>query len=128
MFKTAHQLVLEAKTQITESNPAGVIERLKTANTLLLDVREPEEYTAGHLSGAINIPRGMLEFKISADPALQDLARPIILYCKTSGRAALAALSLKSMGFSNVVSLAGGYDGWVEAGHPVSKPSSVSFE
>lgn len=128
MFKTAHQLVQEAKARITESNAAGVIERLQTASSLLLDVREPEEYNAGHLAGAINIPRGMLEFRISADPAMQDLTRPIIVYCKTSGRAALAALSLESMGFANVVSLAGGYDGWVEAGQPVTKPDSLSFE
>lgn len=128
MFKSAQQLVQEAKQSVQEIPAAAVHDRLANGEALLLDVREPDEYRQGHLAGAINIPRGMLEFKISADPQLQKLSRPIIVYCKTSGRAALSVVAMQSMGFANVVSLAGGFDAWAAEGHPVAKPTPVSFE
>jgi rhodanese-related sulfurtransferase len=101
---------------------------MSAPNALLIDVREPDEYRQGHISGAINIPRGMLEFKISNEPSLQDLARPLLIYCKTSGRAALSVVALQTMGFTNTCSLAGGFDGWVAAGQAVSKPKDITFE
>lgn len=128
MFKSAQQLVQEAKQSVQEIPAAAVHDRLANGEALLLDVREPDEYRQGHLAGAINIPRGMLEFKISADPQLQNLSRPIIVYCKTSGRAALSVVAMQSMGFANVVSLAGGFDAWAAEGHPVAKPTPVAFE
>lgn len=128
MFKSAHELVLEAKKSIKESAAEDMKQRLPDASLLLLDVREPEEFVLGHIPGAVNIPRGMLEFAISGNPALQDLARPVAVYCKTSGRAALSAVALQSMGFQDVVSIAGGFDAWQAAGYPVDKPADVSFE
>lgn len=128
MFKSAHALVQEAKQSVKECPAAEIHERLERGGSLLIDVREPDEYRQGHLSGAINIPRGMLEFKISNEPALQDLARPIIVYCKTSGRAALSVVALQSMGFTNVISLAGGFDAWAGEGRPVAKPHDINFE
>lgn len=127
MFKSAHELVQEAKKSIKECAPEEMKPRLGDAS-LFLDVREPEEFARGHLPGAINIPRGMLEFAISGNPALQDLARPVVVYCKTSGRAALSAVALQTMGFRSVVSIAGGFDAWQVAGYPVNKPADVSFE
>lgn len=128
MFKPAHELVVEAKKSIIECTAADIHERVAQPGALLIDVREPEEYRQGHLAGAINIPRGLLEFKISSEPALQQVDRPLAVYCKTGGRSALAALALKSMGFEHVVSLAGGFDGWVAEGRAVSKPKEIAFE
>lgn len=95
---------------------------------LVLDVREPDEYRAGHLPGAVNIPRGLLEFKMSATPAYDARDLAIVLYCKTSGRAALAAQALKAMGYTNVSSIEGGFDAWAAAGKTVVKPDQPSFE
>lgn len=90
-------------------------------------MREPAEYATGHIEGAINIPRGVLEFEIRAsaeldnvtDPALAVRDRPLVLYCRSGGRAALAAESLGRMGFTRVVSLAGGIGAWREGGGAV---------
>ncbi|MBS1191678.1 MAG: hypothetical protein H6R10_3470 [Rhodocyclaceae bacterium] len=128
MLKTAHQLVQEAKVHIKEASPADIGNMMVAPDVLIIDVREPDEYRQGHLPGAINVPRGMLEFQISNEAALQNLTRPIIVYCKTSGRAALAALSMQTMGFRNVVSLAGGFVAWAAGNHPVDKPAEVAFD
>ena len=128
MLKSAHLLVQEAKKSVKECSAAEVQQRLSSAGTLLIDVREPDEYRQGHIAGAINIPRGMLEFKISNEPALQQLDRPLIVYCKTSGRAALSVVALQTMGFTNVTSLAGGFDAWAAGNLPVAKPREMSFE
>lgn len=128
MFKSAHELVLEAKRHICECTCDELQERNSSPIWLVIDVREPEEYAQGHIPGAINIPRGILEFKISNEPSLQDLAHPIIVYCKTSGRAALSVATLGKMGFKNVVSLKGGFDSWISDGRPTAQPKNMSFE
>lgn len=126
-MKQAHDLVMHAKQQIKEIDINTAEHELQNAD-IIIDVREPDEYQAGHLPGAINIPRGLLEFKLSADPSLEARDRAILLYCKTSGRAALAAVSMKEMGYLNVTSITGGYDAWHEAGKAVAKPTLPSFE
>ena len=88
---------------------------------------EESEFTAGHLPGAIHASRGMLEFRLSSTPALTPRDLKVVLYCKTSGRAALAATTMQEMGYLNVQSIAGGYDAWVAAGRPVVKPELPSF-
>lgn len=98
------------------------------AADIVIDVREPDEYAAGHLAGAINIPRGLLEFKLSSTPTLERRDLNVVLYCKTSGRAALAAVAMQSMGYLNVVSVAGGFEAWVAAGLPIVKPATPVFE
>ena len=96
MFKPAHELVLEARKSVNEYSPAAIHDQLTGApDTLLIDVRESDEYRQGHLPGSVNIPRGMLEFRISNEPQLQNLGRPIVVYCKTSGRAALLVCSIR---------------------------------
>ena len=126
-MKTAHDLVAAAKARVQEISVLDADQAIGEAD-LLLDVREADEYAAGHLSGAVHISRGMLEFKLSANPALQPRDLKIVLYCKTSGRAALSAVALHEMGYLNVQSLAGGFDAWVSAGKPVVKPQSPTFE
>lgn len=128
MLKTAHDLVMEAKKSIRECPVNEAPTAITMPNALLIDVREPDEYRQGHIAGAINIPRGLLEFRISNEPALQQPERPIVLYCKTSGRAALSAIALQQMGFTKVISLAGGFDAWLAAGHPVSQPRDLAFD
>lgn len=128
MFKSAHEFVLAAKQNIREIPLDQAQTALADGTSLLLDVREPAEYEQGHLTAALNLPRGMLEFMLSGNPALQDTARPVIVYCKTGGRAALAAQTLQAMGFAGVSSIAGGFDAWAAAGLPVVKPQEVSFE
>ncbi len=126
-MKSAHDLVLAAKSHIREISVGDAQSMLKSADAII-DVREPDEYAAGHLAGAINFPRGLLEFKLSGTPALEPRDLSVVLYCKTSGRAALAASAMQAMGYLNVVSIAGGYDAWVEAGKPVVKPVQPDFE
>lgn len=128
MFKSALALVSEAKQSVNESDPHEIQARLLEPECLIIDVREPDEYRQGHLAASINIPRGILEFRISSEPSLQRLERPIVLYCKTSGRAALSAVALQGMGFRNVSSLAGGFDAWAAAGLPIAKPRNITFE
>ena len=127
MLKTANDLVVAAKATITEISPEQA-RGLLGSSTLLIDVREPHEYQAGHLPGAVNLPRGMLEFMLPNQPGCQSADVPLMLYCKTSGRAALAAQSLQSLGYTDVKSMAGGFDAWAAAGLPVNKPGETSFD
>lgn len=125
-MKSALDLVASAKQQIIEIPVSQALEHIASAD-VLVDVREAEEFAAGHIPGAIHASRGMLEFKFSGDPALSNRDLKIVLYCKTSGRAALAAQSLKSMGYLHVKSIAGGIDAWQQAGQPVHKPAAPNF-
>lgn len=121
-MKSAHDLVSAAKNQITEVSLAQAEAACAQAE-ILIDVREPAEYAAGHLKGAISVPRGVLEFKIADLPAIKGADTDIVLYCKTSGRAALAAQSLAALGYQNVTSITGGYEAWVEADMPTVRPN-----
>jgi rhodanese-related sulfurtransferase len=126
-MKTAHDLVALAKSSIKEVSLADAPQAIQNAD-ILLDVREADEYASGHIPGAIHMSRGMLEFKLSGNPALSARDLKIVLYCKTSGRAALAAKALHEMGYQHVQSIGGGFDAWIEAGNPIAKPETVVFE
>ena len=126
-MKTAHDLVVDAKQNVNELAMAQAIEAVRHCD-VLIDVREGDEYAQGHLPGAVHMSRGMLEFKLSANPQLQSRDLKVVLYCKTSGRAALCAKAMQDMGYLNVTSIAGGIDAWVAAGQPVVKPHQPSFE
>lgn len=126
-MKTAHDLVAAARGRIHEIDPDAAAAALNEAD-VVIDVREADEYAAGHIAGAINIPRGLLEFRLSSTAELDSQALRVVLYCKTSGRAALSAVAMADMGYLNVQSIAGGYDAWVAAGKPVMKPAVPSFE
>ena len=126
-MKTAHDLVTEAKALVHEVSLEQAEEAIRSADALI-DVREADEYQAGHLPGAIHISRGLLEFKLSSTPALDSRNLKVLVYCKTSGRAALAARALQDMGYLHVQSIAGGFDAWTAAGKPVVSPASPSFD
>ena len=120
---TAPQLVATVRGMIEEISP-DELERRVAAGAILLDVREPAEFAEGHVAGATNIPRGVLEFKVEAHPAMVCIAapelalrdRPVVVYCLSGGRAALAAQSLQGIGFNAVASLAGGIQAWRDSG------------
>lgn len=106
-----HQLVSEAKKEIKEIDAAELKRMQQTRDNIkLIDVREPDEVAQGTIAGAVTLPRGQLEHKIDAITA--DKEAEIVCYCGGGGRSALAAQSLKRMGFKNVMSLAGGYKAW----------------
>jgi len=124
-------LVAQAKKLIQEIKPDVLREHLDD-DLVIIDVREGGEYNQGSIPGAINVPRGILEFELSRHPALNcdphpvvsKPEQPIYLYCRSGGRSALAAATLQSMGFTNVWSLAGGFDAWTSQNHPVARSSA----
>jgi rhodanese-related sulfurtransferase len=124
----ASQIVAEARKAIPEITVAQAREELdKGQDSLLLDVREPAEWEKGYIPGAVLAPRGMLEWY--ADPitpyAKAELTTKkdalIIVACASGGRSLLAAQALRSMGYANVVSLAGGFNEWSKQGFPVEE-------
>ncbi len=126
-MKTAHDLVAAAKSGIKEVELADATQAIQDAD-VLLDVRETDEYASGHIPGAIHISRGLLEFKLSNDPSFSARDMKIVLYCKNSGRAALASKALHEMGYLHVQSISGGFDAWAAAGEPIAKPEAIKFE
>ena len=126
MAFTPHDLVVEAKSQIREVSTADA-QALMTKR-IIIDVREYDEFAAGHLPGAINIPRGVLEFKIGTVAECIDKAKPYLIYCRTSGRAALSSVQLQKIGYSDVISMGGGFEVWNTEGRPTEKPEPINFE
>lgn len=126
-MKTAHDLVTAARARIHEINLQDADAAISNAD-LLIDVREADEFHAGHIPGAINIPRGLLEFKLSNQPELAQRDQKLVLYCKNSGRAALAACSLKDMGYLHVLSIEGGFEAWSAANKAINTPQLPAFD
>jgi rhodanese-related sulfurtransferase len=117
--KTFQQLCDEAKSRIHEVSTEAVEERLQDRDSLILiDVREQDEYRAGHLPGALGIGRGVLEYHIA--DVVPETDKEIILYCRGGNRSALAADSLREMGYTNVHSMIGGYRKWNTEGRAES--------
>jgi rhodanese-related sulfurtransferase len=126
-MKTVHNLVADAKLHIQETPLANADEAIQNAD-LLIDVRDGDEYRQSHIPHAMNISRGLLEFKFSNDPTLDNRGLGIVLYCKNSGRSALAAKALKEMGYRNVQIIEGGFEAWQAADKPQAKPEMPSFD
>ncbi len=123
---SASQIVTEARQTIPEISVSQAREELnKGRASLLLDVREPAEWEKGHISGAVLAPRGMLEWYADsttpyAKPELTTKRDAhIIIACASGGRSLLAAQMLQLMGYTNVVSMAGGFNEWGKQGFPV---------
>jgi len=114
---TAEEMVAEAKKNICEITVSEAKEVLDSGEYLFIDCREPKEYKMGHIPGAINIPRGLLEFKI--DKKVPDKNQKIVMYCKSGGRSCLSTCTLCRMGYKNVKSLGGGWKAWEKAGYPI---------
>jgi len=108
------QLLNEAKKEVREIGPDD-LKRMQSAGEdfILLDVREPEEVSRGTINGAIAIPRGMVD--VTIDRVTTDKDKKLVLYCAGGVRSVLAGWMLTKMGFRDVISLAGGYNGWVNS-------------
>lgn len=118
--------VAAAQSQIQEVDATGLQKMFsEKPDLLLVDVRESSEHEQGHLQHAHLVPRGILEAAADINYPKHDeilftaRERPVVLYCATGGRSALAALTLQMMGFKEVYSLAGGFMKWRDSGLPV---------
>ena len=124
IVKSAADLVKEAKSQVENLSADQVKKELDRENVTLIDIRESDELMKnGKIPGAVHAPRGMLEFY--ADSSLPyhktefNKEKRIILHCASGGRSALAAATLKQMGYSNVAHMDGGINSWKEAGFTI---------
>jgi rhodanese-related sulfurtransferase len=121
--KTAANMVADAKAGLDLLGPDAVASELERDGVVLVDLRDSNERAQhGAIPGAVHAPRGMLEFY--ADPTSPyhkpelDPDKRVILHCASGGRSALAAKTLKEMGYSNVAHLEGGMNAWKESGKP----------
>ena len=113
------KLVEDVKTRIRETNVHEVKKRLDADERfVLVDVREESEWARGHLPGAIHLGKGVIERDI--EQRVPEKNAPLVLYCGGGFRSALAAENLQRMGYTNVVSMDGGWRGWIEAGYPAA--------
>ncbi|MGI9120485.1 MAG: molybdopterin-synthase adenylyltransferase MoeB [Acidimicrobiales bacterium] len=122
---TFRDLLNQAKTRIREVDTAGAEEAVANG-AVVLDVREPDEYEQGALPGAIHIPRGNLESQIENRVAERDT--PIVVHCAGGTRSAFAAETLSELGYTDVVSMAGGFNRWKDEGRAWSTPRVLSAE
>lgn len=114
-------LVEEARKRVRQTDIEGYRKMLEDAEPhLLVDIREESEWAAGHAAGAIHLGRGVIERDI--EKKVPDKDAKMVLYCGGGFRSALAADALQKMGYTNVVSLDGGWKRWKDAGLPVEKP------
>jgi rhodanese-related sulfurtransferase len=112
------KLVQEAKQVVKECNVQDVKGRLDRGESFhLVDVREDREWEASHLPGAIHLGKGVIERDV--EKTIPDTGAPIVLYCGGGFRSALAAKNLQDMGYTNAISMDGGYSGWKNAGFPL---------
>ncbi len=123
MSLTYSELIAQAKREISEIDPAGLAARLG-GNVVLIDVRESDEHVQGAIEGSKHIPRGLLESNIAA--VVPDQSSSLVLYCAGGARSALAAKSLKDMGYADVASLTGGFGRWKNEGRPWAEPITLS--
>lgn len=117
-FKTAQQLIADAKATITEVTAREVQNQLaRGEEVVLIDVREQNEWNLGHAAPAIYIGRGVLESQIEARVPREAI---VVLMCASGNRSALAARTLNEMGYPNASSMAGGFRDWVASGGEVA--------
>ena len=118
------ELLARAKAGITEISPAEAETRLGTST--FIDVREQDEFDAGTIPGAVHILRGFLESQVES--RVPDRDAPVVLYCAGGMRSAFAAVTLNEMGYTNVVSMEGGFGQWKNEGRNWITPVSLSAE
>src|SRR4051794_10317907 len=108
------QLVSNAKKQVAEISPAEAAAKSQSGEAVIIDVRDKDEWDEGHIPGATHLSRGTIEFDI--EEKVPNTNATVICHCGGGGRSALAAESLKKMGYKNVRSMAGGFKAWKAAG------------
>lgn len=113
-------MVAKAKSTIKTVSAADVKAAIDgKEKAVFLDVRDPAEYGAGHLPGAVNVSRGTLEFAIWTK--IPDQNAKIYVYCKTAGRSTLATKTLADLGYKNAVLMDAQFEDWIKAGYPVER-------
>ena len=118
------ELLQQVKSEIDEVDAPQARELLESPEPpLLVDVREHDEWTEGHIPGAVHVPRGYLESRI--EQAAPDRSRALVLYCAGGSRSAFAVKTLEELGYENVASLAGGFTDWKRNGFEVALPKSL---
>ena len=114
------RLVDDAKTRVQQTDVQDIKRRLDAGEKFhLVDVREDDEWARGHLPGAIHLGKGIIERDI--EKVVPDHSAPMVLYCGGGFRSALTADNLQKMGYLNVLSMDGGWRGWLGAGYPTVK-------
>jgi len=111
------KIVEDAKSRVREISVDEVRRKLESGKAKLIDVREDNEWAAGHARGAQHLGKGVIERDI--EQSVPDKNSELILYCGGGFRSALATDSLQKMGYTNVASMTGGWRGWQAAGGPV---------
>jgi rhodanese-related sulfurtransferase len=125
MTTSVKQLMGEANAVVPKLTPAEASEMVAKGNTLVIDVRDPNEVEkSGKIAGAVNVSRGMLEFRADPDSPYHDKNfakdKTVIVYCASGGRSALSGKVLKDMGYGQVYN-AGGFKDWADSGAAVEK-------
>ena len=121
---TYREIVEAAIARVGELTPVEVLDRLE--GMAILDVREPDEWEQGAIPGAVFMPRGILERDIGT--VVPDKTASLIVYCSGGWRSALAGVALLDLGYTDVRSMAGGFDRWKQEGHPWGDPSGLTSE
>ena len=119
-------LLAQAKSQITEIDTNEAASRITAGGVIVLDVREPDEYEQGALPDALHIPRGHLEAQIEA--RIVEKTAPVLVYCAGGVRSAFATKTLHELGYTNVVSVAGGFQKWKDEGRTWRTPAVLTAE
>ena len=121
---TSRELLAKVKAEITEVDGATAQGRLD--RSVVLDVREPDEYEQGAIPGAVHIPRGHLESQVEG--RLPDKAEPILVVCASGFRSAFASKTLQDLGYTDVANVLGGFNRWKDEGRPWSVPRTLTPE
>ncbi|MBU6241091.1 MAG: molybdopterin-synthase adenylyltransferase MoeB [Acidobacteria bacterium] len=119
-------LLSQAKATITEIDTNEAQRRISAGGVVVLDVREPDEFEQGALAGVLHIPRGHLEAQIEG--RITDKSMPVIVYCAGGVRSAFAAKTLAELGYTDVVSMDGGFGRWKDEGKPWKTPVSLTAD
>ncbi len=126
MSPSGAEVLRQIKSRIEEIDPGDVPEQL-TEGAILVDVREVEEWSSGHIPGAKHVPKSYLESRIEG--AAPDRSQPVILYCQSGNRSAWAARTLlEDLGYEHVDSMTGGFTLWKDRGYDVEVPRTLSVE
>jgi len=132
MGDASREIMRQARKQVPEWTPAEANEALaqqrkgEQDGIVLVDVREKNEWDEGYIPGALHIPRGFLELRV--EEAIPDKSQKVVLYCAGGTRSMYAGLTLKQMGYEDVISMSGGFGQWKSSGLPVKTPRTLSQE
>lgn len=127
MRLTSQELLAKTKSEIKEMSMGQLKEKLEShEDIVLIDIREQDEYAQGFIGEATHIPRGFLELRI--ETLVNDRDKEIVLYCAGGNRSALAVKSLESMGYTNVISMQEGFNGWRDGAFPVARERTLTTE